>query len=80
MDLQARKITFVQEFLRLQNEEIIAGLEQFLRKKKAEQADSLMIPMSIDQFNDEIDQSMMDSNEGRLTSAKDLKKKVGKWS
>ncbi len=80
MDLQARKITFVQEFLRLQNEEIIAGLEQFLRKKKAEQVDRLMIPMSIDQLNNEIDLSMNDSTEGRLTSAKDLKKKVGTWS
>jgi hypothetical protein len=37
MDLQTRKIIFVQEFLRLQNEEIIHGLEKLLRKKKAEQ-------------------------------------------
>ena len=28
MDLQTRKITFVQEFLRLQNEGIISGLEK----------------------------------------------------
>lgn len=35
MDLQNRKITFVQEFLRLQNEEIISGLENLLKKKKA---------------------------------------------
>ena len=32
--------------------------------------------MSIDQFNFEIDQSMKDSGDGRLTSAKDLKKKT----
>jgi hypothetical protein len=36
--------------------------------------------MSIDQFNLEIDQSMKDSVDGRLTSAKDLKKKARKWS
>lgn len=34
MDLQTQKITFVQEFLKLQNEEIISNLEGFLRKKK----------------------------------------------
>lgn len=80
MDLQTRKITFVQEFLRLQNEEIISGLEHLLREKKAEQIDKTLTPMSIDQFNFEIDQSMKDSVDGRLTSAKDLKKKTRKWS
>lgn len=78
MDLQTRKITFVQEFLRLQNEEIISGLEHLLREKKAEQIDKSLSPMSIDQFNNEIDQSMKDSAEGKLTSAKDLKKKTRK--
>ena len=76
MDLQTRKITFVQEFLRLQNEEIISGLEHLLREKKAMQIDKSLTPMSIDQFNSEIDQSMKDSVDGRLTSAKDLKKKT----
>ena len=76
MDLQTRKITFVQEFLRLQNEEIISELEHLLREKKAEQIDKSLTPMSIDQFNFEIDQSMKDSVDGRLTSAKDLKKKI----
>jgi len=37
MDLETRKITFVQEFLRLQNEEIVSGLEDLLRRKMAEQ-------------------------------------------
>ena len=80
MDIQTRKITFVQEFLRLQNEEIISGLEHLLREKIAEQIDKSLTPMSIDQFNFEIDQSMKDSVDGRLTSAKDLKKKTRKWS
>jgi hypothetical protein len=80
MDLETRKITFVQEFLRLQNEEIISGLEHLLREKKAEQIDQSLTPMSIDQFNFEIDQSMKDSADGRLTPAKDLKKKTRKWS
>ncbi|MEI6141808.1 MAG: hypothetical protein WCP85_21225 [Mariniphaga sp.] len=79
MDLQTRKITFVQEFLRLQNEEIISGLEKFLRNKKAEQFEQTLKPMSIEQFNLEIDQSMKDSDEGRIISAMDLKEKVKKW-
>jgi hypothetical protein len=55
MDLQARKITFVQEFPRLENEEIVNGLEDLLRKKKAEHYKQELKPMSAAQFNDEID-------------------------
>ena len=80
MDLERRKITFVQEFLRLQNEEIICGLENLLRKKKIELLEKKLTPKSIEQFNYEIDQSMSDSENGRVISAMDLKEKVKKWS
>ena len=80
MDLETRKITFVQEFLRLQNEEIVSGLEKLLRKKKNDLFEKRLTPMSIEQFNCEIDQSMADSEMGRITPADELKLKVGKWS
>ena len=34
MDLQTRKITFVQEFLKIQSEEVIIRLEKLLEKEK----------------------------------------------
>ena len=37
MDIESRKINFVQEFLRLQNEEKITGLEHLLRTKKKDE-------------------------------------------
>jgi hypothetical protein len=80
MDIQTRKITFVQEFLRLQNEEIISGLEKFLREKKKDLFEKKLTPMSIEQFNLEIDQAMIDSEEEKITTAKELKTKVRKWS
>tara|TARA_R110002124_G_scaffold109723_4_gene263158 strand:+ start:21834 stop:22076 length:243 start_codon:yes stop_codon:yes gene_type:complete len=80
MDLEARKISFVQEFLRLQNEEIVKGLEKMLRKRKAELIEKSFIPMSTEQFNAEIDQALDDSKNGRLIKATDLKAKIKKWS
>jgi hypothetical protein len=47
MNLEARKISFVQEFLRLQNEEIVIGLEKLLHKRKAELIENDMKPMSL---------------------------------
>lgn len=80
MNLEARKISFVQEFLRLQNEEIVSGLEKMLHKRKAELIEKEMKPMSIEQFNSDINQSEDDFKNGRIISAKDLKAKVNKWS
>lgn len=79
MDLEARKILFVQEFLRLQNEEIVSGLENLLRKEKAELIEKNFKPMSTEQYNAEMDQAMNDSDKGRMIKAKDLKAKIQKW-
>lgn len=80
MDLEARKITFVQEFLRLQNEEIVSGLENLLRKRKTELIEKNFKPMAIEQYNTEIDQAMEDSKNGRMIKATDLKAKIQKWN
>jgi len=77
MDLESRKISFVQEFLRLQNEEIIEGLEQLLRKKKAEVVEK-NAPMTLEEFNDEIDQAMEDSNNNRMIEVAELREKYNK--
>ncbi|MCR4032350.1 MULTISPECIES: hypothetical protein [Flavobacterium] len=79
MDLEARKISFVQEFLRLQNEEIVHQLEKLLHEQKVQLLDLEMKPMSLDQFNTEIDQSINDVAHGRITSGKDLKSRIQKW-
>lgn len=80
MDLQARKIHFVQEFLRLQDEETISGLEKMLQKRKMELLEENLKPMSLEQFNNEIDQALEDSKNGRVIKAVDLKAKIQKWS
>lgn len=79
MDLEARKITFVQEFLRLQNEEIISALEKFMHTRKAELTERNMSPMSLEQLNTETDQSIEDAKSGRVIKAYDLRDKIKKW-
>ena len=73
MNLETRKLTFIQEFLRLQNEEIVSGLEKLLRKRKIEMLENNLKPMSLKQFNKEIDQALDDSKNERLIKASDLK-------
>ena len=80
MDLEARKISFVQEFLRLQNEDIISGLEKMLHKTKAELIKKGLEPMSIKDYNEEINKALEDSKNNRIIKASDLKEKINKWS
>jgi hypothetical protein len=78
MNLDARKITFVQEFLKLQNEDIINSLEQLLKKRKSESVEEDLKPMSLISFNERIDKSMQDSKNGDFIEDKDLKSIIDK--
>ena len=79
MNIEARKISFIQEFLKLQNEDIIDSLEQLLKKRKAESIEDNIKPMSIEELNERIDKSMEDSRNGRVIIAEELKSIINKW-
>lgn len=79
MNLEARKISLIQEFLRIDNEKVISALENLLHKSKSESFEENLKPMSLDQLNNEIDKAIDDENNDRLINAKDLKNKIQKW-
>lgn len=79
MDLQSRKIEFVQEFLKLQSEEAISRLEKLLRIEKRWEGNRLE-PMTVQEFNARIDKSMGDSKNGKLTEVNDLLEEIEKWN
>ncbi|SEA72445.1 hypothetical protein [Psychroflexus halocasei] len=78
MNIEARKIEFIQEFLELQSEEAISKLEEILKKEKSSHKETEQ--MSVQELNKRIDKSMKDSENGRLTEAKDLLADIEKWS
>jgi len=77
MDLQTRKIEFVQEFLKLQSEEVISQLENLLknRNKKDVDEDETFKIISIEEFNNRIDKSEDDFKKGRYKTTSQLLKK-----
>lgn len=79
MDLQTRKISFVQEFLSIQSEEVISRLEKYLKKEKITMEEKAFQPMTIEELNRRIDQSEQDSINGRLIESKDILKEIKKW-
>ncbi|MFB9076499.1 hypothetical protein ACFFLS_24810 [Flavobacterium procerum] len=75
MDLQTRKIEFVQEFLKIQSEELISQLENLLKNKDIVDDNDFFKPMSIEEFNNRIDQSESDFKNGRSKTTSQLLEK-----
>ncbi len=79
MDIQARKIEFIQAFLQLESEELISRLEQLLKNGKKEKNEEVK-PMSLDEFNQRIDTSLLDSENDRVTESSDLTNEIQQWN
>ncbi|HED07026.1 MAG TPA: hypothetical protein ENI57_02800 [Ignavibacteria bacterium] len=79
MDIQARKILFIQEVLRLKNEKIIDKLEKTLHQERKRMAKKEISPMTIEQLNSIIDQAEEDSVKNRLYSAEEILKDIDTW-
>ena len=79
MDLQSRKISLIQEFLRINSEELINKLDKFLHNEKRKIYEKELKPMSIDSFNTMIDEAEDDADNGRVVEAKNLRKEIDKW-
>ena len=74
MDLQTRKIEFVQEFLKLQSEDVISQFENLLKKKSSNNQPALK-PISIKELNSRIDQSEQDFKDGKFKTSSQLLEK-----
>jgi hypothetical protein len=79
MNIQARKLVLIEEFLRISDETLITKLELFIRQEKKISHERNLKPMSINEFHEMIDQAKQDSEEGRVIAHEELKKKVKTW-
>jgi len=79
MDLQTRKLHFIQEFLRLANDSIIDKFEKMLQQERKKIVEKDMSPMTLAQYEQRIDNAIDDFKNNRITTAKKLKKEISTW-
>ena len=72
MDIQTRKIEFIQEFLKLQNEELISKFEKILKKEKKSSSKLIENPMTKEILNDRIEKSELDFKNERFKKTSEL--------
>ncbi len=71
MDLQARKLEFIKEFLKVNSEETLSKLEALLKEKELE----LENPYSKNELMERVNRSEMDFKAGRFKSTDEILKK-----
>lgn len=72
MNLEARKIEFIKEFLKLQSEEAVSRLEKILSKEKNVSEERIFKPMTQNELNKRIDQSESDFQNNRFKNSSEL--------
>lgn len=80
MNIEARKISLIKEFLKIDNEKIIIAIENFLHQSNSKNLEQNIKPMSLEDFYNEIDKAVEDEKNNRITNVKDLKKKIKEWN
>ena len=73
MDIQTKKIHFIEEFLRIQNEGVINLLDAVLRNEKNKLYKDSLKPMTIDELNARIAEAEKDIREGKVYSTDELR-------
>lgn len=72
MNLESRKIRFVQEFLKLQSEDAISKLESILEIEKSTPNDKYSELMSQAEFDKRIDESELDFKNKRFKNSSEI--------
>ncbi|MBV7440676.1 hypothetical protein KRX57_04520 [Weeksellaceae bacterium TAE3-ERU29] len=81
MNTEARKISFIQDYLKINDERILNAVEKFFYKTKSEVFEEKSFkPMSLEVFNNEIDKAIEDENNNKITDTETLKKRIQKWT
>ena len=79
MDIQARKIHFIQEFLRIADEDLVTKLEKLLLIEGKKKLENKLSPMTLKEFNEIIDKSEDDFKNGTVTEARKLLNQIDTW-
>lgn len=72
MDIQTKKLQFIEEYLRLTNEEIVEKLANVLRKEKQKALKATAKPMSYEELADKLAKSEADIASGRVYSQQEV--------
>jgi predicted component of type VI protein secretion system len=79
MDIQTRKLDFIQDFLKYANTSILEKFEEMLRQEREKELEQEIKPMTIKQYEQRISKALKDVEHNRVKSARALKNEIATW-
>ncbi|HAQ18707.1 MAG TPA: hypothetical protein DCR40_05650 [Prolixibacteraceae bacterium] len=79
MDLQSRKIQFIQEFLKYANTNILDKFEEILKKEREKVFENEIEPMTLKEYEMRVEKAFEDVKNNRVKSARKLKQEIATW-
>ena len=77
--LQARKLNLIEEFLRINDEQVISDLESLILKEKIKSYERKLVPMTIEKFHANINQSVRKIESGQFITHVELLESIKEW-
>jgi len=78
--VEIRKLNLIEEFLSLNNEDIIKKIEDLLKEERMKFLEQeLKRPYTSEEFNAMIDNAEKDAAEGKVMSTAQLKQNINTW-
>ena len=79
MNIQTRKLVLIEEFIRMNDENLLSKIESLIKDEKKASHERNLKPMSVNEFHEMIDQAIRESDSGQIISHEELKKQVKTW-
>jgi len=79
MNLQSRKLSLIEEFLKISDENLIKKLETLISFEKQRCTKKPVVPLSLKEFYVFIETALKETGSGRVISHKQLKEKTKAW-
>jgi len=82
MDIQARKLAFIEEFIKIRSEKLISRFENIMKETKENSVEEEIVaysvqgePLTKEQYIERVQKASL----GELTSMEDLEKEMQSW-
>ena len=79
MDLQKRKLHFIQDFLKYANNNLLDKFEEILRSEREKAFEKEIKPLTISQYEQRITKAVDDVKNNKAKTAQVMKKEIETW-
>lgn len=79
MDIQKRKIQFIQEFLKYGNSDILSKFEELLKNERQKAFEKEIKPMTLKEYEQRIERAFVEIKSNKVKNARNLKREIATW-